>query len=89
VSHAGLVPVMAFAERAGLGDLVAEHVRPGGDFGANPVRLTTPGTAAVTTRSNSPDCRIAQGTQKTAPGCYQTATDRQTARLLSPGTLTL
>ena len=33
VSHAGLVPVMALAERAGLPDLVAEHVRPGGDAG--------------------------------------------------------
>ena len=29
VSHAGLVPVMALAQRAGLADLVAEHVRPG------------------------------------------------------------
>ncbi len=28
VSHAGLVPAMALAERAGLPDLVAEHVRP-------------------------------------------------------------
>jgi hypothetical protein len=36
VSHAGLVPVMALSERAGLHDLVAEHVRPGGDCGANP-----------------------------------------------------
>ncbi len=36
VSHAGLVPVMALAERAGLQDLVAGHVRPGGDCGANP-----------------------------------------------------
>jgi hypothetical protein len=35
VSHAGLVPVMALAERAGLADLAAEHVRPGGDCGAN------------------------------------------------------
>jgi hypothetical protein len=35
VSHAGLVPVMALAERAGLGELVAEHVRPGGDCGVN------------------------------------------------------
>jgi hypothetical protein len=25
VSHAGLIPVMALAQRAGLGDLVAEH----------------------------------------------------------------
>ena len=36
VSHAGLVPVMALAERAGLADLVAEHVRPGGECGVNP-----------------------------------------------------
>jgi hypothetical protein len=35
VSHAGLVPVMALAERAGLGDLVAEHVRPAGECGVN------------------------------------------------------
>ena len=31
VSHAGLVPAMALVERAGLGDLVAEHVRPAGE----------------------------------------------------------
>ena len=35
VSHAGLVPVMALAHRAGLGDRVAEHVRPGGGCGVN------------------------------------------------------
>jgi Transposase DDE domain group 1 len=35
VSHAGLVPVMAVAQRAGLADLVAEHVRPGGQCGAS------------------------------------------------------
>jgi hypothetical protein len=35
VSHAGLVPVMALAERAGLGDLVAEHVTSGGECGVN------------------------------------------------------
>jgi hypothetical protein len=35
VSHAGLVPVMALAGRAGLPDLVAEHVRPPGDCGVN------------------------------------------------------
>ena len=29
VSQAGLVPVMALAQRAGLADLVAEHVRIG------------------------------------------------------------
>jgi hypothetical protein len=35
VSHAGLVPVMALAGRAGLPDLVAEHVRPAGECGVN------------------------------------------------------
>ena len=35
VSHAGLVPVMGLAQRAGLGDLVAGHVRPGGACGVN------------------------------------------------------
>ncbi len=35
VSHAGLVPVMALADRAGLAGLVAEHVRPGGECGVN------------------------------------------------------
>jgi Transposase DDE domain group 1 len=35
VSHAGLVPVMALAQQAGLGDLVAGHVRPGGACGVN------------------------------------------------------
>jgi hypothetical protein len=41
VSHAGLVPVMALAERTGLPDLVAEHVRPGGECGVN-ARLKVP-----------------------------------------------
>jgi len=35
VSHAGLVPVMGLAQRAGLGSLTAEHVRPGGAGGVN------------------------------------------------------
>ena len=34
-SHAGLVPVMALAQRAGLGELAARHVRPGGECGVN------------------------------------------------------
>jgi hypothetical protein len=42
VSHGGLVPVMALAERAGLPGLLAEHVRPGGGCGANAPLL--PGT---------------------------------------------
>src|SRR6202167_2240108 len=36
VSRAGLVPVMALAQSAGLGGLVAAHVRPGGPCGVNP-----------------------------------------------------
>jgi hypothetical protein len=35
VSHGGLVPVMALAQRAGLGDLVAERVRIGQPCGVN------------------------------------------------------
>jgi Transposase DDE domain group 1 len=35
VSHAGVVPVMALAGRAGLAGLVAEHVRPAGECGVN------------------------------------------------------
>ena len=35
VSQAGLVPVMALAERAGLPGLVADYVHPGGDCGVN------------------------------------------------------
>ena len=35
VSRAGLVPVMALAQRAGLGDLVEEHVRIAGRCGVN------------------------------------------------------
>jgi Transposase DDE domain group 1 len=35
VSQAGLVPVAALAERAGLPRLLAEHVRPGGKCGVN------------------------------------------------------
>ena len=41
VSRAGLVPVMALAQRAGLAGLVAEHVRPGGPCGVN-ARLRIP-----------------------------------------------
>ena len=35
MSRAGLVPVMALAQRAGLARLVADHVRPGGPCGVN------------------------------------------------------
>src|SRR5258708_35570292 len=45
VSHAGLVPVMALAQRAGLGELVAEHVTPGGKCGVN-AHLKVPCLAA-------------------------------------------
>ena len=45
VSRAGLVPVMALAQRAGLGDLVAEHVRIGRRCGVN-AHLKVPSLAA-------------------------------------------
>ena len=35
VSHGGLVPVVALAERCGLPELLVEHVRPGGECGVN------------------------------------------------------
>jgi hypothetical protein len=35
VSRAGLVPVMALAEKAGLADLVSEHPSTGGRCGVN------------------------------------------------------
>jgi hypothetical protein len=35
VSHGGLVPVMALAERVGLPGLLAERVRPGGECGVS------------------------------------------------------
>ena len=35
VAHAGLVPVVTLAGRAGLPGLLAEHVRPGGECGVN------------------------------------------------------
>lgn len=45
VSHAGLVPVMALAQRAGLGDLVAGHVRIGRACGVN-AQVKVPGIVA-------------------------------------------
>ena len=45
VSRAGLVPVMALAQRAGLGDLAGAHVRPAGRCGANPA-VKVPGIVA-------------------------------------------
>jgi DDE family transposase len=45
VSRAGLVPVMALAQRAGLAGLVAEHVRPGGSCGVN-AQVKIPGLVA-------------------------------------------
>ena len=44
VSHAGLVPVMALAQRAGLGDLAGEHVRIARPCGVNAqLKVALPG----------------------------------------------
>ncbi len=44
VSRAGLVPVMALAQRAGLAELVAEHVRIGRRCGVNAhLKVAVPG----------------------------------------------
>jgi hypothetical protein len=45
VSRAGLVPVMALAQRAGLGDLAGEHVRIARPCGVNP-QVKVPGIVA-------------------------------------------
>jgi hypothetical protein len=45
VSRAGLVPVMALAQRAGLAALAGEHVRPAGPCGVNP-QVKVPGIVA-------------------------------------------
>jgi len=45
VSRAGLVPVMALAQRAGLGDLAAEHARIGRRCGVN-AQVKVPGIVA-------------------------------------------
>src|SRR5512142_2375044 len=48
VSRAGLVPVMALAQRAGLDDLVAEHVRIGRRCGVNaPVKIGCPAAGMI------------------------------------------
>ena len=44
VSRARLVPVMALAQRAGLADLVAEHVRIGRQCGVN-AQVKVPGSS--------------------------------------------
>ena len=44
VSQAGLVPVMALAQRAGLGELAGEHVRISRPCGVNAqVKVAVPG----------------------------------------------
>jgi hypothetical protein len=45
VSRAGLVPVMALAQRAGLTALAGAHVRPGGRCGVN-AAVKVPGIVA-------------------------------------------
>jgi hypothetical protein len=45
VSRAGLVPVMALAQRAGLAGLATEHVRPAGPCGVHP-QVKVPGIVA-------------------------------------------
>jgi hypothetical protein len=39
VSHGGLVPVAALAERCGRADLIEEHVCPGGGWGNAPAKV--------------------------------------------------
>ena len=55
VSRAGLVPVMALAERAGLADLAGEHVRIGHRCGVNPQVKVTGIVAGMTGGADSID----------------------------------
>ena len=68
VSHAGLVPLAALAERAGLHDLAAAHVRPGGDPGANAglkVACLAAGMAAARQASIDDIDQLAHGAMQT------------------------
>jgi hypothetical protein len=50
VSHGGLVPVVALAERAGPPELLTERVQPGGGCGVNaPLRVGCLGAGAGST----------------------------------------
>lgn len=55
VSAVGLVPVMALAERAGLSDLVAGHVRLGAPGGCNPAVKVTALVAGMVAGADSID----------------------------------
>jgi hypothetical protein len=59
VSHGGLVPVMALAERAGLPELLAEHVRPGGECGVNAPSARGAATLAAQAFSTARACGAA------------------------------
>ncbi len=55
VSRAGLVPVMALAQRAGLAALAGEHVRPAGRCGASPAVKVPAIVAGMTGGADSID----------------------------------
>jgi hypothetical protein len=55
VSHGGLVPVMALAERAGLRGLLTEHVRPGGECGTGAARKVSCLVAGMAAGADSID----------------------------------
>ena len=60
VSQGGLIPVMALAQRAGLGELAAEHVRVGRPCGVNgPVKIACLAADSAARRGQAPDQRAA------------------------------
>jgi hypothetical protein len=75
VSRAGLVPVMALAQRAGLPDLVAEHVRIGRACGVN-AHLKVPcltagmiaGADSIDDMDRAVDVIRTEGLARTVPG---------------------
>ena len=87
VSHAGLVPVMALAQHAGLGDLVAAHVRPVGECGVN---ADVPGTtvplvdAAPVRAPQAAGTSAGSGASRQATGSNSEASARSASSSSSP-----
>ena len=62
VSRAGLVPVMALVQRAGLAGLAEAHVRPGGPCGVNAPVIAATRLRGGTANSARGAARCAAGT---------------------------
>jgi hypothetical protein len=88
VSRAGLVPVMALAQRAGLSDLVEEHVRPGGPCGVNACLKT--GCLVAGMIGGAGICWVTISSPPTSwlPGSVHSTRSGQSRRSMSPSAYT-